>query len=285
MKCFSVFVIVCCVVSCVTAPPPPAQEPPPPALVTGASYILQKSCSPVNSLVLLGVSKAASEGVTKYQETKDVALALKVAANSGFQGAADFLTCASNACIDVAAAGCGIAKDIYVGKDVKQAVVERTKLITEAGEYLKYEFTSNPKGKVANAMVTGGNVAMTWFFGPFSGYITAALAKAAADGIQKYHETKDIAAAANLAAQTGFNSAASFIYAAAGLVTSGSELVKDLAVDHVDPKEAVKKRGHQALESIIDPMGTKKKSTTARNPPPTPSQAGPSNRNIKPKTK
>lgn len=29
---------------------------------------------------------SASEGVNKYKETNDIALALKVAANSGFQG-------------------------------------------------------------------------------------------------------------------------------------------------------------------------------------------------------
>ncbi|XP_031621393.1 uncharacterized protein LOC116339575 [Contarinia nasturtii] len=263
MKFIATFALVCCVISTTLAEPQRnADELTDPAVVSTGAALLSRFCriGPLDAIIGVGVAKGTAAGLKKYKETNDMALASRAAAEEGFSGAAGFVTKGIGAIIT----GAAMVKDIKDGKDIKETFNHRAK---ETIDYIKAEVINNPKGKVANSLITGANVAATWTVGPIPAFIAASLAKAAADGMQKYKETNDANEAAKEAYMSGYNSAARVIRALCGLVASGTGLAEDLHSGK-DTSVALKERGSQALKSILgqsSKAGTPSSTSTTKN--------------------
>ncbi|XP_031621516.1 uncharacterized protein LOC116339645 [Contarinia nasturtii] len=240
MKCFLIFAIVLGVVcSQILAN---SKTDPSPTQTTTTTYILGKVCGPIGVLAADVVGKATADGVRKYEETNDITLAAKVAAERGIASASGLFKSATKA----AGIGADLAKEIQNGGNPKAVLAQRTQA---AVNYLKEEFKRDPHGKVAKALITGGNVALTWTAGPLVGWSSAVLASAAADGLASFNESGNISQATQVAVKSGYDSAANLMKSVCGIVSSGAGLAKDI-YEGKETKHALKQRGGQALNSI-----------------------------------
>ncbi|XP_031621720.1 uncharacterized protein LOC116339805 [Contarinia nasturtii] len=252
MKYFLKFALVCCFVSNTwTAPTnPDVEDPINPLLITSAAVVAGKLCGPSNALISLGIGRATAAGVKKYQETNDAFMAANVAAQHGIKGAADFII----ACANVAIMGTSIANDIRESKDPKDVIIHRTQPTID---FLKNEILTKPKGQVANQLLTGANVAMTWTVGPIPAWIASTIARAALEGQQKFVDTGDLEESLKTAARTAYDSATELFQAVCTIVASSVDLAEDISYQRKDMKTAVIERCGQAFKSLL----TKKRNT------------------------
>ncbi|XP_031621603.1 uncharacterized protein LOC116339712 [Contarinia nasturtii] len=247
MECFLILAIIFGIMSNTWAHDTKQGEEnlPDPTLVTAATYTLRQVCpwGSAGALVAVGLTKAGNEGVKTYQETHDLTQSLTTAAVYGIQCTSSFIKSTKSTAVGAV----NVIQDIQDGKDARAALEDRTRELTT---YLKEELTQNPNGKLANAIITGTNVALCLTVGPVQAWVTASLFKAMSDGMAKYKETNNVKDAAKLAALSGYNSTSDLMRKVCGLISSTSGFAKDLTAGK-HPKDAFLERGNQAIKSVM----------------------------------
>ncbi|XP_031621735.1 uncharacterized protein LOC116339816 [Contarinia nasturtii] len=242
MNYFLIFALFSCGVLSTWATKPASEDSMNPALVTVTTLLGKVVCGPVSALACVGVGQAAVDGLKKYRQTKDITLATTEAGEQALARTSElfkYFGTAARSSVDV-------VKEIQNSGNAKAVLAQRTK---EVINYFKEELKTNPKGKVASALITGGNVAITWTVGPMTGWAAATVAVATADGLQKYKETENVAEATKFAAKSGLTSASNLMKTICGLVSSSVGLAKDVSTGK-GVKSSLQQRGNQALQSL-----------------------------------
>ncbi|XP_031632837.1 uncharacterized protein LOC116346772 [Contarinia nasturtii] len=245
MKCCLIVVnILCCAVSFTVAVDLTNVEITEELITTGATCLLHNTVStPVNALVTSAISKAAVEGILLYNQTHNLEIAMRLAAECAFESAVNF----ANSALCATSTGLDIVTDVCChGVKPHEAIMERTNVDRVARRILNH-----PKGKTARNVIEKTNIIITWKYGPIPGYIATAITQATAEGVKKYNRSGSAMEATEAAATHAFKSVAKVFKLIFGLTKSGVGLSFDL-LEGKGARRSFRRRTGEALGAILD---------------------------------